>query len=108
MDNPRMKIGRSDLERTLDLVRLSSEEDLKEKVRRIILMLSDCFPSGNKRDALGMTYRQMLYIVSLADFDREETTQFCRLVEDAGGLDSNQANHLIGELRASKQRSGGT
>jgi hypothetical protein len=108
MDNPRMRIGRSDLERTLDLVCLSDEEDLKGKVRQTILMLGDCFPSGKKRDALGITYRQMLYIVSLAGLNREETTQFCRLVKDAGGLDSNQANHLIGELLASKQRSGGT
>jgi hypothetical protein len=103
-----MSIRHSDLERTLDLMRLSDEEDLKEKVRRIILMLGNCLPSGNKRDALGTTYRQMLYIVSLAGFDRDEATQFCRLVEDAGGLDSNQANHLINELLVSKKRSGET
>jgi hypothetical protein len=100
---PRMGIDSSDLERTLNLMRLSEEGDLKEKVRRTVWMLGDCFPSGNRRDGLGTTYRQMLYIVSLAGFDRDEANQFCRLARDAGGLDSNQAHHLIKKLKVSSR-----
>jgi hypothetical protein len=108
MDNPRMEIGASDLERTMNLMRLSEAEDLGEKVRKTFLMLGDCFPSGNGRDASGATYRQVLYIVSLAAFDGEEAIRFCRVARDAGGLDSNQAHHLIKGLLAAKRRSGKT
>ncbi len=74
-------------------------------MRKIVLMLGDCLPSGNARDASGATYRQVLYIVSLAGFDGEEAMRFCSLAREAGGLDSNQAHHLIKRLLAAKNRS---
>ena len=99
MENPRMEARRSDLERTLDLLRLSEDGAMKEKVRDTVRMLGGCFPSGTKRDGLGVTYRQMLYIISLAGFDEDEAFQFCRVARRAGGLDSNQAHYLIGRFK---------
>ncbi len=99
MENPRMEARRSNLERTLDLMCLSEDGAMKEKVRETIRMLGGCFPSGTRRDALGVTYRQMLYIISLAGFDEDEALQFCRVARMAGGLDSNQAHYLIRRFR---------
>ncbi len=103
MENPRMGTRCSDLERTLELMSLCEELIVKEKVRKTIRMLGSCFPSGTKRDTLGITYQQMLYIISLARFDEDEALQFCRIARMAGGLDSHQAHYLIGRFKEEKQ-----
>jgi hypothetical protein len=96
-----MRVRHTDLERTLNLMRLLEGGGSRSRVGRVVSMLGDCFPSGTRRDELGVTYRQMLYLLALAGFDREEALLFHRAVQAAGGMDSNQAHHLINRLKRS-------
>lgn len=104
MSNPRMRITSSNLERTFSLLDTLESQDLRASVHEIILMLSDCFPSGTRRDTLGITHQQMCYIVSLAGLTREEALELCDTVKEAGGMDSNHASHLINELKAGAKK----
>lgn len=99
MSNPRMRINATSLERTFSLLDTLEGQNLKGKVREVILLLGDCFPSGTRRDDLGITHLQMCYIVSLAGLNREEALELCDTVKEAGGMDSNHASHIINRLK---------
>lgn len=99
MSNPRMRINATTMERTFALLDTLQTQELKPKVQDTILMLGDCFPSGTRRDDLGITHQQMCYIVSLAGLDRDEALELCDTVKEAGGMDSNHASHLINRLK---------
>jgi hypothetical protein len=104
MSNPRMRINATNLERTFSLLNTLEICNLKEKVREVILLLGDCFPSGTRRDDLGITHLQMCYIVSLAGLDREEALELCDTVKEAEGMDSNHASHIINRLKKQSNR----
>ncbi len=107
-DNPRLLlIHDTDLERTLRFMEvLEEEDDLDEEVRQVLLMLSDCFPAGTKRDLRGASLKQLKYICILAGFEEDQVHEFCRIINLAEGMDSLQAHHLITKLEATRNRSG--
>lgn len=72
------------------------------------MLLKDCWPTGSTRDVRGASFKQLKYVCLLAGFNIDQTQQFCRVVDLAGGLDSLQAHHLINELLAAKDHSGET
>ena len=99
IDNPRLLIKDTDLERTLRYMEILEEADLDKKVSNVLLMLGDCFPSGSKRDVRGASLKQVKYITKLAGFDITQTKQFCRIIREVGGMDSQQAHFLIDALK---------
>lgn len=99
MSNLRMALHSSSLERTMRFLNYIENTNLTEKVYETLLVLGDCMPSGSKRENLGITYRQMLYVIYLAGFDRESSLQFCDAVNEVGGMDSQQAHYLINRLK---------
>ncbi|HEY6751137.1 MAG TPA: hypothetical protein VI027_07415 [Rubrobacteraceae bacterium] len=98
-DNPRLLIKDTDLERTLRYMEILEEVDLDKKVSNVLLMLGDCFPSGSTRDVRGASLKQVRYITMLAGFDIAQTKQFCRIIKEVGGMDSQQAHFLIAALK---------
>jgi hypothetical protein len=80
------------------LVLLLEEDDLDGRIRYVEL-LGSCLPSGKKCDVRGASFRQVRYIARLAGFQEAQVREFCRVVNEAGGLDSTQAHHLINELK---------
>ncbi len=98
-DNPRLLIKDTDLERTLRYMEILEEADLDKKVSNVLLMLGGCFPSGSKRDIRGASLKQVKYITMLAGFDITQTKQFCRIIREVGGMDSQQAHYLIDALK---------
>ena len=85
---------------------LEEEDDLDEEVENTLVLLKDCWPTGSMRTVRGASYKQIKYVCLLAGFDVDQTRQFCRVVNFAGGMDSLQAHHLINVLLAAKNRSG--
>ena len=97
-NNPRMVIRETELERTLRYVELIGERDLDEGVCSVFLLLGDCLLEGSRREDPSSSLRQLMYIIRLARLDEEQLCQFCSVVDDAGGMDSRQAHHLINGL----------
>jgi hypothetical protein len=107
--NPRLIIEDTDLERTLKYMEiLDDEDDLDEKVKNTLMLLKDCWPTASKRDVRGASFKQLKFVCQLVGFDVDQTRQFCRVVNLAGGLDSLQAHHFINELLAANDHSGET
>ena len=105
--SPRVVIHDTGLERTLRYMQaLKEEDDLDEEVKNTLMLLKDCWPTDSKRDVRGASFKQLQYVCQLTEFDVDQTRQFCRVVNIAGGMDSLQAHHLINELLAAKNRSG--
>lgn len=91
--------GGSFLERLFNLLDLIEYSCVHEKVRETILTLGCCFPSGTEEDLLGVPLGYIEEICSLAGFTEHEGTEFVDLCREAGGLDANQALHLIDALK---------
>lgn len=69
------------------------------RAEEVCSLLFDCFPSGNQRDAVGATTKQLAYILTLADLDEEEAKEFLDIISCSGGISSQQALHMINKLR---------
>jgi hypothetical protein len=105
-DNPRLTIRGTDLERTLRFMEvLQDEYDLiiDEKIRNVLMLLGDCWPTGSRREGRGASLKQVRYVALLAGFDLDQVRGFCRVVNQVGGMDSRQAHHLINELLAARK-----
>ena len=104
--NPRNVIWGSSLERTMRYMKILEEEDLNPRVHYTFSLLNDLLPSGTKRDIRGASYKQLFYICRLAGLTDEEALEdFTYIVNEAGGLDSLQAHHIINRLLETKQNS---
>lgn len=96
---PRMPIKGGSIERLFDLLALTENSHVHGKVRETILALGTCFPSGTEEDSLGVPLGCIEEICSLVGFTEHEGTGFVDLCREAGGLDANQALHLIDALK---------
>ncbi len=95
----RNRIVGSSLERTMRYMELIEVKDLDPKVHDVFYLLNDLFPSGTERDVRGASYKQLSYICGLAGItDDESLSTFTHMVNEAGGLDSLQAHHIINRL----------
>ena len=80
-------------------MKILEEEDLDPKVHYTISLLNDLLPSGTKRDIRGASYKQLFCICRLAGLtDEKALKDFTHVVNEAGGLDSLQAHHIINGL----------
>lgn len=95
LENPRLKVAFSPIERLFNLLDLIEEPRVDEKGKEIMLLLNNYSPAGNEADEEGISYRDMLAVVNLAGCTREEALEFMDLAKEAGGLDRNQADYLI-------------
>lgn len=98
----RSVLRRTSLERTMEYMHILEEENLDDRVRELLLLLSDHLPTGTKRDIRGASLRQLGYVCLLADFDQGLSREFARVVDLGGGLDSGQAHAIITKLKNSK------
>ena len=105
-DNLRMVIWGTDLERTLKYMELLEEQELDDEVHSVLQLLGSCLPEGTRREELGASFKQMGYLSYLAGFDVEQAHEFCRLIREAGGMDSSQAHHLIKHLKKEDAQKG--
>ena len=106
-NNPRLVIHDTDIERTFRYMEVLRVEDILDgEVRDLLMLLMDCWPTGSKRDMRGASLRQVKYICLLAGFDADQAHQFCSLINDAEGMDSLQAHHLLTELLAARNTRG--
>lgn len=64
LENPRMPVKTSPMERLFNILDLIEEPEVSEKVRELALLLGSHFPEGNEADEEGVSYRDMLCVVN--------------------------------------------
>lgn len=81
------------------------EENLDSRVRDTLLLMGNALPSGTQRDIRGASFKQLRYICILARIrDDESLSDFTRVIDRAGGMDSLQAHVVITGLQEQKFR----
>ena len=75
----------------------------RDRVQETYRILGDCFPTGDYRDSVGGTAKQLLYIRDLSGMDAEEFRSFLNVMIIGGGLSLTQCGSLIAGLKERKR-----
>lgn len=94
--NERMLLFGNHFERMFRI--LDTAEERGDRVEEVCNLLGNCYPSGDYRDEVGGTARQLAYIVHLARFNQTEHHDFLEVVVPSG-LSLRQCGYLIDSLK---------